>query len=206
MEGNERFAMGRERDITDAVKKHYGLVFKLAMINPPEHLFLKIRVYWTKNKASEIEAFDLPEYVLQDVLQNKCLDDILYRNGQKTAADRTRPKGVPDSAQPIGITISAETMLMNDSTPHGSSQRKVKGFPVFLVAGRTATGRQHFKLFPIALIDSGPLFEHRVIGLTAPEEINKKIEAVKELAEDFMAPFFDGYNEGGTRESFVNAS
>lgn len=197
--------MRRERDITDAVNKHARSVFRNAQIHPPEHLFLKTRIYWTKNKANEINCLELPEYVLQHLLQNKSIDNILFSYGQKVAASKERMKGVPENAKPIGITISAETIMASSITPHTDTHHKVKGPPVFIVAGRTATGRQHVKLFPIAIMDDGS--ERRILGLDAPEEWNKRIEATKELAEDFLAPFFEGYKEGGPAVGkFLNAS
>lgn len=208
MEGHERFAMRRERDIVDAVNKHARLVFRVAQINPPEHLFLKVRIYWTKNKATEVDHLDLPEYVLQQLLQNKSIDNILFAYGQQWAGIKERPKGVQENAKPIGITISAETIFAFNLSPHGDTHQKAKGPPVLIVAGRTATGKHHVKLFPIALIDEeGPMKDFRVLGLTAPAVLEDKIEEIKKTAEDFMKPFFDGYKEGGTvHGKLMNAS
>jgi len=205
MEGNERFAMRRERDIVDAVNKHARHVIRATEITPPEHLFLKTKIYWTKNKANQLDHLDLPEYVLQHVLQGKSIDNILYGYGQDFAVTKVRMKGVPEGAHPIGITVSAETILATDIVPHGVGFHKVKGPGVFLVAGRTSTGRQCVKLFPIALMDDGT--DRRVLGLEAPEEWNKMIEAARELTQDFMAPFFEGYQKGGySTGKIINAS
>jgi len=93
---NNLFAMRRERDIAEAVLKHARHAFRIAQLNWPEHLFLKTRVYWTKNKASEIEALDIPEFGLQDVLQNipvRGMHEVLFRYGQKAAAEKRQTQG-----------------------------------------------------------------------------------------------------------------
>ena len=240
---DNKFAMRRERDITDAVVKHARNAFSVAQLNWPEHLFLKTRVYWTKNKASGIEALDIPEFGLQDVLQNLSIrggmKEILFRYGQKTVAAKDRPKGIPATASPIAISISVETIMVSDWKPMEGGDRKVRGIPVFLVAGRTENGRQALRLYPIAITEIyriklrngdeivGALIdedekavyirdskenEYRIkrgdivdkvlcnqlrrLGITPPPELAQKVEAMKELSEDFLAPFFDGYKQG----------
>jgi len=130
--------------------------------------------------------------------------------------------------------------MVSDWEPLESGDRKVRGAPVFLVAGRTENGRQSLKLFPIAITEihsielsngkkiSGEIFkqdkealhvregngkEHRIehaniaevqlynqfrrLGIPPPAELAKKVEAMKELSDDFLAPFFEGYKAGG---------
>lgn len=194
MEGN--FAMRRERDILEAVNRHARHVFRSIYANPPYNIYLKTRVYWTKNKATEIDSCDIPEYPLQEVLQDKCLHNILWDYGRGVASSPERPKNTAAGAKPIAVSISAETLLTSDIVPH-EGKRKCKGAPILLVAGRTATGKQHIKLFPVSFLleDEGKEKQRKMVGWPGPPELEKKIESVRALAEDFLVHFFDGYDE-----------
>ena len=200
---NEIREMRREEDILDAVKRHADDVCDDAMEDPPRQIFMTTIVYWPGRKRNQIDAYDPPEFVLQEVVDGsgtsfQHMAEKLYEYGQKTTT-APRPRGVPKDALPIAITISVETTLVSEFSiePDG---KHVKGQLILLVAGRTHNGRHCIKLIPIPVFQdpSDPNLFLRCPGevIAIPADLSKKIRAVKQSAKDFLAPFFEGFANG----------
>lgn len=192
-------AMRREEDIEKAVTKHNRKLEKIVRKNQPVYIYLKAIIYWPNKKHSEFDCFDKPQYVLQEIVQGTCLctqephvcmKEKLREYGRR-AAKSSRPAGVEEKASPLAITFSVEAVLASSIEP--GKPRKVKGFPVLLVGGRTENGRQFIKAQPIALsANNFPVLGEKPV----PEELLKEIERVKDSRVDFMEPFFNGFASG----------
>jgi len=187
-----KFGMRRQEDLNKVVKKHAREMFKNINERPPRRVFMKVIVYWQHGKDAIYDSMDDPEFVLQEVLAGKRnMYDALVEYGK--AARETTQVVNPDNF-PVGISISTETMLA-DSVVEENEDRRVFGIPILLVGGRTASGLVSYDLTPLAVDDD---YHRHLSDEAPPEELKKKLEAVKELATDFMEPFFAGFEMGGS--------
>lgn len=203
------FAMRREKDIIAALNKHSRkLIALLEDMDPPDYLYMKTLIHWSKTKTSVIDGFDRPSFLLHEVLSSfgathECMRDGLLENGKRTV-HAPRPKGIAPDAPPLAITISVETMIPIDANAkYGEEDTRVPSFPVLLLAGRTATGKFIHRLMPIATAkDTG---EKRFLfpGAMPPAAFAAKMEWAQQTTTDFLRPFFDGYQEGNPKGNFA---
>lgn len=198
------YGMRRDDDIENAVNKQYKKVAKWVASNPPEHIYFSMQVYWTRKAVYPFEKYEPVEIVLQDALEGKSMDEFLQEYGRKAALiAREEKRQIPQA-----IVISTEMIMANNREPHSEGKQKVIGIPMFVVAGRTENGRQNVRMESVALTPlkkdaNGNVLPPELqpppkmfLGKPAPPDLAGRVESMRELISDFLAPFFEGFRNG----------
>ena len=203
---SNEFLMRRERDIKSAVTKHFNEIKNFVEENPQPCVNLRTKLYWSNGETTGLKWFDKPKYVLQETLDNKCcclkpfikaekhfcFNDILVQFG-RAAAISPRLPNLPINAEPLAITIVTETN-MAIGIVNKKRSRHFKGIPVLLGAGRTSNGNKSIKMHPLWVDD--PPAEFRYYKEDVPTVLVEKIEAMHEVATDFLGIFYDAFRSG----------
>lgn len=185
--------MRRLEDIRAAGEKHQREIRKVIRSSKPNFIYLKIKMYWPNGHETEGNKMEAPQYILQHALQGKG-DWSLARDLLEAGKQAAQAPFPPDETElPIALTISVEATLPSKVEQLVSKDFEVWGIPTLIVAGRTEAGLQWFNL---TLFDVDPKNPIRKFGGKLPADLSKELEAIKELAQDFLEPFFIGLKSG----------
>jgi hypothetical protein len=178
-----------QEDLNELVGAYARVVVGNINKNPPSYIRMQTIIYWGENEKST--QFDAPEedkFILQVVLQGKTLQKKLEDYG-KLSINEARPKTVSKVNVPLAIIISLEAIMANSTEQLPNAKKKVRGFPVLLVAGHSAEWFQSYLMVPIAHDED----KNHWVPHTGPVSLTRKLEAMEELINPFLQPFFDSF-------------
>jgi hypothetical protein len=179
-----------QEDINEAVANHARSIVNIINETPAPYLKMQSIIYWENMMATQFDASASDKFMLQEVLQGKSLKPKLADYG-RLSAQEARPMNVSRSSGPLAITISLEAIMANNIKQLTTSSKKVRGFPVLLVAGQSSEGFESCFMVPMAMNEYG----EKIVPHVGPISLTRKIEAMEELVTSFLQPFFDSFNQ-----------
>ena len=167
------------------------LLKRASVINEalPCKICMQAFVSWDDSSLTKLFFLEDPEFVLQEAL----IDGL----SQEVSDFGRSCKEVSRGRKPMSITVSTEAIMALSMLVHDGT-REIKGFPALLVATRKANDRD--TEFKVKLLATDQMGHHCLLPGCQPPEAAVAIREAARKAKDFLAPFFDGFRNGGTTE------